>query len=507
VIEAERTGRLAADVEAWVLAGAGGESPCEGTIETSISWLFLFSARVLKFKKPVDLGFADFTTPERRLWAARRELAFNRLTAPDLYRRLVVVGRIGNGEIGECDAQAMLDIAVEMRRFPQEALLAQGLPRDGAFAEELGRRIARIHLAAAPGRAGAGAAGLRYVIDSNAEQFAGHPGKLQPDSVAALGVETLQAWEELAGLLDERAERGFCRACHGDLHLENIVLLEGEPTLFDCIEFSDRLREIDVLYDIAFLLMDLALRGAKDAANRTFNGWLDETARGLDGSVWRGLAALPLFQAVRATIRAHVNAREGKDQAAQSYLAAAAAWLQPRRARLVAVGGLSGSGKTTLARRMAPQMGPPPGGIVLRSDEIRKRLLGHAPTERLGPEAYSTEVSARVYDALASAAADCLAAGQVVIADAVFLSPQQRGRIEAVARTAGAPFEGVWLEAPEMRLRERLDARSVDASDADAAALMDHLVTADERQLNRRLACDAAEAPAPAAHDSGRPGA
>jgi aminoglycoside phosphotransferase family enzyme/predicted kinase len=476
-------GRLEADIERWVVGGAGGPTACERTIETSISWLFLFEDRVLKFKKAVDLGFVDFATYEKRLWAAERELAFNRLTAPDLYRRLVFVGRTDSGVIGECAPLEGLDVAVEMRRFDDDALLAQALPLEGAMAEDLGRRIARFHLAAAPGAAGGGAAGLRYVIDSNAEQFAGHPGGLDADRVAEVTEASLRVWADLSGLLDERLARGFCRACHGDLHLQNIVLLGGVPALFDCIEFSDRLREIDVLYDIAFLLMDLARRGATDAANRAFNGWLDEAARGLDPSIWRGLAAMPLFQAVRATVRAHVSAREGKDAAAKAYLAAASAWLKPHQAQLLAVGGLSGSGKTTFARRVAPDLDAAPGAVVLRSDEIRKRLLGKATFERLGPDSYAPEISARVYAALSSAAADCLAAGRSVIADAVFLSLAERRRMEEVARAAGVPFEGIWLDAPEAVLRDRLRAREGDASDANLQVLADQLGQ-DSGQIN-----------------------
>jgi aminoglycoside phosphotransferase family enzyme/predicted kinase len=468
-------GRLPKDVERWVLGGAGGPTRCDEVIETSISWLFLFRGRVLKFKKAVDFGFVDFTTLERRLWAARRELDFNRLTAPTLYRRLVAIGRTPSGDVAERPEDQALDIAVEMARFDQEAILARRLPLDGDFAESLGRRIGAIHLAAAPGLAGGGSAGLDYVMRSNAEQLARHPGGLMRDDVIALEAAATRAWESARDLLDERLASGFCRACHGDLHTQNIVLIHGEPVLFDCIEFSDRLREIDVLYDIAFLLMDLAFRGSLEAANRAFNGWLDATARGLDSSMWRGLAVLPLFQAVRATVRAHVSAREGKDEAAGAYLAAAARWLQPQGARLVAVGGLSGAGKTFHARRLAPALGAAPGAVVLRSDEIRKRLMGRSAHERLSQEAYRPEISAEVYATLERTAAACLAGGRSVIADAVFLSAESRRRIEEVADAAGAPFAGVWLEGRPDVLRRRLGERRGDASDADAAVL--------ERQL------------------------
>jgi aminoglycoside phosphotransferase family enzyme/predicted kinase len=462
---------LAPEVEAWLRAGAGGRWPCERVEETSISWLFFFPGRVLKLKKPLDLGFVDFTTPERRRWAAQREVAFNRRTAPDIYRRVVAIGRAAEGWVEAIDQGEALDYAVEMRRFDEAAILARREPPDGDFAEDLGRRIARFHLSADKGTAGGGAAGQDYVIRSNAEQLAACDGGLDRAAVADLEAVTTASFERLRELLDERMAEGFCRACHGDLHLSNILVEKGEPVLFDCIEFSDRLREIDVAYDVAFLLMDLAQRGAAEAASRAFNGWLDEAARGFPASLWRGLATLPLFQSVRACVRAHVNAREGKGEAAREYLSAARRYLEIPPPRLLAVGGLSGSGKSTRARRLAPEMGGAPGAVVLRTDEIRKRLWGAPPTQRLGPDAYAPDATAKVYGSLFETAREVLAAGLCVIADAAFLEPAQRTRIEAVAREVGAPFDGIWMEAPEAVLRGRLAARGSDASDADAEVL------------------------------------
>jgi hypothetical protein len=466
---------LAPEVEAWLRAGAGGRWACERVEETSISWLFFYPGRVLKLKKPVDLGFVDFTTPEQRRWAAQREVAFNRRTAPDIYRRVVTIVRGSHGEVGAHFSGEALDYGVEMRRFDEDAILARRPPPDGDFAEDLGRRIARFHLSADRGTAGCGANGMAYVIGSNAEQLGACDGGLDRAAVEELEALTAAAFERLRGLLDERAAEGFCRACHGDLHLSNILVERGEPVLFDCIEFSDRLREIDVAYDVAFLLMDLVHRGADEAASRAFNGWLDEAARGLPASHWRGVAALPLFQAVRACVRAHVNAREGDGEAARRYLDAARRYLQPSEPRLVAVGGLSGSGKSTRARRLAPELGGPPGAVLLRSDEIRKRLWDVPPTERLGPEAYAPEATARVYASLFETAREVLQAGLCVAADAVFLEPAQRAGIEAAAREAGAPFEGIWMEAPEPVLRGRLASRVSDASDADTEVLSGQL--------------------------------
>ena len=467
---------LAPDIDAWLRAGAGGEAPCDGVIETSISRVFLFRDRALKLKKPVDLGFVDLSTPEKRRWAATRELEFNRVTAPDIYRRVLAITRDAAGRPGFEGAGEAADWALEMRRFDENATLADRLAVvDGAFAESLGRKIARFHHEAPRSVSGGGAAGLAYVLRSNAQLLRGEAGDLGNEAVEALIGATQTAFEAVAPLLDRRLAEGFARCCHGDLHLGNILLEDGKPILFDCIEFSDALREIDVLYDIAFLLMDLSFRGAHEAANRGLNGGLDEAARGFGQPLWEGLAALPLFQSVRAAVRAHVNAIQGGAELARRYLATARALLAPAAPTLVAVGGLSGSGKSTLARALAPTLGRAPGAVILRSDEIRKRQWGRDPTDRLPPEAYTQEAGDAVYREMFAAAAACLAAGSVVILDAVFLRPAERGRASALAFEQRAAFHGLWLEAPADTLKARLAGRKDDASDADARVLDDQL--------------------------------
>ena len=458
-------------IERWLRAGAGGAAPCQDVIETSTSWVFLYEDRALKLKKSVHFDFLDFSTPDQRAWATRRELLFNRMTAPDLYRAVHAVTLAPSGRVELNGDGEVLDWVLEMRRFAGEALLSRNLPVDGALGEALGREIARVHLAAEQGAAGGGAAGLAYVIASNAAQLRACLGVLERDAVEDLIAATQAAFEPAREGLERRSAQGFCRACHGDLHTANIIVEAGAPLLFDGIEFNDRLREIDIEYDLAFLLMDLAFKGSLDGANRALNGWLDATARVFDGAIWGGLSLLPLFQSVRATVRAHVNAREGKAEAARRYLAAGRDHLRASAARLIAVGGLSGSGKSTWARRHAPGLGGAPGAVILRSDEIRKRLWNGSPLERLGPQAYVAAANARVYEAMRSAARDCLAAGRSVIADAVFLDPAQRAAIETVAREAGVAFEGVWLEAPPQTLTDRLVARRGDASDADVGVL------------------------------------
>jgi len=406
-----------AELTQWLREGAGGSEPCERVIETSISWVFLFRDRALKLKKPIDLGFLDFTSLAKRHWAALREVAFNRATAPSIYQGVRAITR-EDGSFAMDGAGVVADWVVEMRRFADKAVLSDNLGAiDGEFAESLGRRIAQFHLGAAVGSAGGGAAGLRFVLESNARQLRA----LRIDGVEAVVAETKRELGQVARLLDRRLANDFVRCCHGDLHLGNILLENGEAVLFDCIEFSDAMREIDVLYDLAFLLMDLDFRGLRPMANRVLNAWLDEAAHAFDGSAWKGLRALPLFQSVRAAVRAHVTAREGDIGRARRYLRAAHGYLAEFRPVLVAVGGLSGSGKTTYARSVAPALGGAPGAVILRSDEVRKRLWGRAPTQKLPQAAYTEEATAAVYAEVFAIASRCLAAGRAVVIDAVFL--------------------------------------------------------------------------------------
>jgi predicted kinase len=318
---------------------------------------------------------------------------------------------------------------------------------------------------------------MQAIIAGNSEVFAEYgPGVVDGDKLARLFDATMTALDKVSALLDARRDEGFVRRCHGDLHLRNVVIIAGRPVLFDAIEFNDAISHIDVLYDLAFLLMDLDYRGLRRLANIAFNRYLDVT-----GDV-AGLPALPLFLSLRAAIRAHVAAAmvktvEEKGAAddfrreARAYLNMALAYLDPPPPRMLAVGGLSGSGKSRMARELAPYMGAAPGARVARSDVLRKRLLGAGPLERLGPQGYTAEMTEKTYRAVFEEVTIALASGHSAIADAVFAKPRQRAAAERLAGDAGVHFDGLWLEAPQEVMMERIKGRKDNASDADAKVL------------------------------------
>lgn len=456
--------------EAEVAAWLGARS--ERMIETSCARVFLQGDAALKVKRRVNYGYLDFSTLEKRLWATERELAFNRAAAPQIYRAVRRLTRAPDGGLEWEGAGALVEPVLEMARFDQDAVLSAHPERiDGALAEALGRTVARSH-AAAPVRAdGGGAAALRYTIDSNAEQLRGLGKQLGTQDVEELIAGVDRTFTGLADLLEQRRAQGFSRHCHADLHLANIVLLKGRPVLFDCIEFNDRLSEIDVLYDLAFLLMDLDFRGRREAGARVLSAYLDEAARSFPATVWDGLALLPLMLSVRASVRAHVSVHGGEAGLGPAYLKAALRHLQVAPAELVAVGGLSGSGKSSFARRIAPELGAAPGAVVLRTDEVRKRLAGVGPTETLPASAYGPAFYDRVYSVMFGEAGRALAAGRSVVLDATFVQPALRARAAEVAQAAGVAFRGVWLEAPVEVLAERIGRRAADASDATLETL------------------------------------
>lgn len=458
-----------AELAAFLAASA------ERHIETACAHVFLQPERAWKIKRHADLGYADFSTPERRKWALDRELEFNRATAPDIYRAVRAITREADGELAIGGAGETVEHVLEMRRFDERQVLA-ATPEtvDGDLAEQLGRKIAGFH-ATAPLRPAGGLAAVSFTVGSNAQLLRETCEGLDQARVEVMIGLTETELERHAPLVAGRAARGFARRCHGDLHLGNILMEHGAPVLFDCIEFNDLLSDIDVLYDFAFLLMDLDVRGRRDAAVRALSGYLDEAARSFPAELWDGLAALPLMLAVRAAVRAHVSAHSGDGEAARAYVEAAIAHLSPDPPVLAAVGGLSGAGKSRFARQVAPALGAAPGAVILRTDEVRKRLLGIAPTAQPPAGSYTPEAQARAYDVMFDNAQATLKAGCAVVLDATFLDPALRARAEALARACGVPFRPAWLDAPIDVLEARVAARQDDASDVTTAVLREQV--------------------------------
>ncbi|MBK3737231.1 AAA family ATPase [Azospirillum brasilense] len=449
-------------------------------VETHAAMVFLAGDRAYKLKRAVRYPYLDYSTAERRRAACLEELRLNRRTAPSLYLGLESVVRRADGTLafGGADAAGgvALDWLVMMRRFPQDALLDRVAERGGldeALVRGLADAVTAFHQAAAPRPDGGGAVAMREVVEGNIAELRASPTLFPPERVERLASASAAALERLSPLLEERRRGGFVRHCHGDLHLRNIVDLDGRPVLFDGIEFDERLAVIDVAYDLAFLLMDLDRRGLRPQGNVVLNRSLDATED------YGALALLPLFLSARAAIRAKIAAStaslgHGGDAArmsegeAAAYLEQSLAALEPPPPRLVAVGGLSGSGKTRLARALAPSLGASPGAVVLRSDALRKRLGGVAETERLPAEAYAPAMTERVYAGLLERARIVLAAGHAVVLDAVHARPDERDAVARLAAEAGVRFDGVWLDAPLDTRIARIADRRGDASDATA---------------------------------------
>ncbi len=456
--------------------GAGKGTPVE-RVQTHISSIFLCRERALKLKRAVRFPVLDFSTIDLRHRYCVAEVEINRRTAPTIYRGVLPVTREADGSLALAGSGDPVDWVVDMQRFDEDGLLDCMAVRGDLgrhLMTDLAEAVSRFHADAQVLSDNGGKAGLDRHIAGNEKTFGECPdGVFEMDRLERLMGET-RVWLDRAGpLLDARRDRGRVRRCHGDLHLRNIVLLDGRPVLFDAIEFRDAIAEVDVMFDLAFLLMDLDHRNMRRHASMVMNAYLDLSD---DADA---LGALPLFLSVRAAIRAHVSATtagtiEDPERAgrlaheARGYLHAALAYLAPPPPRLVAVGGLSGSGKSRMGRELAPFVGSAPGARVVRTDVTRKRLAGVHPLTRLPADAYSADMTERTYDAFYEEILATLKAGHTVIADAVFANPGQRAAIARVATQAGTPFTGMWLESPPDVMESRAANRKAGASDADA---------------------------------------
>ena len=453
-----------------------GTEPVD-VVETHIARVFLVGSDAYKLRKRVHLRFVDFSTLHARHAAAVREMEINRPHAPNIYLGLVPIVRSEEGRYQLGGYGEIVEWAVHMRRFPQEAVLSRR-EEQGPIPEELAKAladmVARYHQDSPISEACNGERIMAPVVD-------------QLSSALAFGYQDVAdrlvaAFERAKPLLTERGNAGCVRRCHGDLHLGNIVLIDNNPVPFDALEFSEALATIDVLYDLAFLLMDLEARGDHHAANVVFNAYI--AFEPIGGEI-EGLATLPLFLACRAGVRAVVGmARtEQLEPEAQTELRAeirrnallAGAYLNPPPPVLIAIGGLSGTGKSTLASLISPCIGPAPGALHIRSDVERKRLFGIPETQKLDRQHYRVGTAERVYSIVEDKARRAIAAGHAAIVDAVFAKQEERETVEAIARDMGCAFVGLWLSAPAETLIQRVEQRRGDASDADRRVVREQL--------------------------------
>lgn len=467
-------------------------------LETHISWVILTGDLAYKIKKPVDFGFLDFTRLADRRHFCEEELRLNRRLSGDLYQRVVAIGGMPDAPVLDGGGEP-IEYAVQMREFPQSQLL-DALQARGALPvavlEALARRIARFHAetpAAADGHPQRQPAALRAPMIQNFRMI--RPWLTDADDLRQLDRLEQQLAERYARLepvLAQRIRDDRVRECHGDLHLGNIALIDGEAVPFDGIEFNDAFRLIDVASDIAFLVMDLESRGLTGAARRVLNAWLEESGD------YGALAVMDFYRAYRALVRAKVNllrlgqepdeARRGPILAEYRRYAALAEHVGQRSSPFVAITcGVSAVGKSRVALTVVEAC----GAVRVRSDVERKRMLGGQPLA-LGDQTdvgiYGAAATVATYDRLLTLAGDILSAGYPVVLDATFLQRSRRAEAAALAAGRALPFRILHCTANEAVIRERLAQRRAagqDPSDATEAVV--------RRQLSSGEALDAAE--------------
>ncbi|MEM7523256.1 MAG: AAA family ATPase [Pseudomonadota bacterium] len=458
-------------------------------IETHAAHVFLAGPHAVKLKKAVWRPYLDYSTLNQRRVCCSREVSLNQRTAPGVYRQATAIRRAEDGGLTlGGDRGFIIDWVVEMNRFPDDAMADAALEENRIGAAEiydLAAGVAAFHIAAEASPEMGGAETMNWVAQGNLERLYECIAAFPTERALNLLQNQLRALARLSPMMEARREAGFTRRCHGDLHLGNVALLDGAPTPFDAIEFDDRLACIDVMYDLAFLLMDLDRRGRGDLCNVALNAYL-EHCDGLSEQL-EAVDMLPLLMSMRATIRAHIEAtlalEGGVQQSRAERLRLANGYLQRALVAMdaheppaiIAIGGLQGAGKSTVAAAIAPELSGPPGAIVLRADALRKRLHGLSPTQRLPADAYTDVMSDKVFGMLVDSAVTVVRANRPAIADATFIDPKRRQRIEHAALDAGVPFIGLWFEAPiealENRVESRMAASRPDASDADVAVL------------------------------------
>jgi aminoglycoside phosphotransferase family enzyme/predicted kinase len=453
-------------------------------IETHISWVILTGDYVYKIKKPVDLGFLDFSTLEKRRHCCAEELRLNRRLAPDLYLDVVAItGTPQRPRLG--GDGTVIEYAVKMAQFPQAAQFDRLLARGALTPVQLdavAHLVADFHCRAEVAGADTAFGDPETVLQPVEENFRQVRECIGRDAPALELLATLERWSrqtfaQLHPVLVARKSGGFVRECHGDLHLRNLAWVGDRPLAFDCIEFNPALRWIDVISEVAFLVMDLQDHDRLPLARRYLNGYLER------GGDYAGVRMLPFYLAYRAMVRAKVEAiratqpgrAEGERTAGlaafQGYLALAEGYTIPGRPVLLVTRGLSASGKTTLTQPLLERL----GAIRIRSDVERKRLFGLTAEAdgqaAAGEGMYSPEAGRRTYARLVELAGTVLEAGFTVIIDAACLEAEQLARFRTLAGARHVVFTILEFHAPADVLHARIRTRARGASDADVAIL------------------------------------
>ncbi len=451
-------------------------------IETHVSVILLTGEYAYKIKKPLDLGFLDFSSLDKRLFACHEEVRLNQRLAPDYYLGVVPIS--GTPSAPRLDGPGVpFEYAVKMRQFPADATLdrlAAAGRLTASHVERMASDIARFHLARCERAGGDTTWGnpdaIWQPVEQNFRQIAPH--LATPDDREQL--DALHRWSEaeharLAPIMRQRKQDGFIRECHGDLHLGNLAWVDNALLVFDCLEFNPALRWIDIISEIAFCYMDLMQRGHESLAWLFLNGWVERTGD------HAGLALLRYYAVYRALVRVKVGVlRAGQARGserdsllgdARTILDLASALTRALPLRLDITHGLSGSGKTTVTQQLMQS----PGSIRLRSDIERKRMAGLDALARsgsgTGAQLYANDATQRTYARLASLAGELLEAGWPVIVDATFLSRAQRDRLRGVAESRGVPFRILDFPVPLDTLRARVVQRARDGRDASEATL------------------------------------
>ena len=447
--------------------------PLVHRIDTHAASVFLEGDRALKIKRAIRFPFLDYSTLAKRKAACEEEIKINRQFAPQIYRRVVPITQNNDGSLDIDGDGTPVEFAVEMTRFDERQTidhLAEAGPPDPDLVDDIADAIAASHVVAPRAPAEPWIKSVLTIIDGNTTAFREAAG-FSANDIDDLGEASQSAFYRIRGLLEQRGREGFVRRCHGDLHLANIVLIGRKPVLFDAIEFDPTIASVDVLYDLAFAMMDFIHYDRHAAANALLNRYLGKTS----SENLAALAALPLFMSLRAAIRANVLlARLGRSshdkadvmRSARAYFELAHRTIRPPAPMLVAIGGLSGTGKSILARAFAPGVMPEPGAVVLRTDVLRKQLFQVNETDRLPESAYQPEITGQIYEILVQRALRILVQGHSVVVDAVFAHESERAAIHDAACKLNIRFVGLFLQTDLATRLNRVGRRQRDASDA-----------------------------------------